>query len=178
MNRREFIKSFGLVGGALAVGGSITGCKSIPTVSQMTVMSELIGRSSGLIVNNTKISDKDKATVVEILNKVCEVTPADGQTYADCWYNAALDYVNPLSLDENVKTLILAAIKVAGEGVDYIFTKRYPDAKQYADLVAAAIHGFVDGFTSVVTPPNSTTVSTAKLVYDEEAYLYLKAKFL
>lgn len=57
------------------------------------------------------------------------------------------------------------------KALDYEFTVRYPKARQYEELVAAAVRGFTDGFLSVFTP--AEMFKTAPAVHDEEAYEYL-----
>lgn len=171
MKRKQFIKCAGLILLAGALFG-MSGCTTtIPTIEQITITGELIGRSSGMIVNAKELTTLQKHNIIEALNYVDAVIPEDGQTYSDAWTDAATKYAEDKKLDDKTKTIVNAAIKVAGAGVDYIFTKKYPDAKPYADIVNAAIEGFIYGFTAVVVPSTATPTK----VHDIEAYQYLKS---
>lgn len=172
INRREFLKNMTFGSCAIVVGSTITGCHTIPTAEQMMVTSELIGRASGKVIILTKITDEQKAILVQVLNKISIAVPTVNQSFEDCWMKAAQDYLPELKLDDSVCALILASVKVASKGIDYIFEKRHPEAKQYTDLVEAAIHGFIDGIMTVIVPPNNVTAVSS--VYDIEAYNYLK----
>ena len=61
------------------------------------------------------------------------------------------------------------AVSAATKGIDYLFDVKYPKAKEYKELVDAAIRGFTTGFLSTF----SDTVRAVQLDYDKDAYEYL-----
>ena len=76
-------------------------------------------------------------------------------------------------IDQGIGTISLAAFSIAVKGLDYLFDVRYPKAKQYEELVTAAVSGFTDGFLSVFKPVNDEK-SAQKYKADEAAYKWLK----
>lgn len=156
-----------------------SGCKSIPSVEIMKTTAASIGYAAGLVANETKINDKARNTIVEIVTEVSKVVPAQGQSFEDAWTPGAKELIAKLisdgKIDEGVGPVALAAFGVAVKGIDYIFDIRYPKAREYEELVAAAVSGFTEGFLSTFNPTNEEArVSAIKV--DEEAYKWLKAK--
>lgn len=155
----------------------LTGCKSVPTVEKMESIARLIGTSAGMVVNMTKIDEKSKAVVVEIMKIVETSVPKTDQTFSEAWTPIAKEHVAKLvqegKIDDGEAQLILTGFGLACDGLDYVFNVRYPKAKEYKELVEAAIHGFIGGFTSVV---NTSLKSTKDALYDEKALDYIKSK--
>lgn len=155
------------------------GCKSLPTVEVMKATATSIGYAAGLVVNETKIDDKVRNTIVDIMNAVARVVPQNGQTFEETWTPVAKDVVAKLTasgkIDEGVGEIALTAFGVAVKGVDYIFTVRYPNAREYEELVAAAVSGFTEGFLGVFKPVNGEEAKSANAKPDEAAYKWLKA---
>lgn len=155
------------------------GCKSLPTADVMRATATSIGYAAGIVANETKIDDKARNTIVEVMNAVAIVVPQEGQTFDEAWTPAAKGIVAKLiaagKIDERGGTIALTAFGVAVKGVDYIFTVRYPKAREYEELVAAAVSGFADGFLTVFKPVDGEEAKSAKIKADEAAYKWLKA---
>lgn len=153
-----------------------TGCKTLPTPEVMKSTAKSIGVAAGMVANETPINDKARNTVVAIMEEVAKVTPKEGQSFEDAWTPVAKEIVAKLiaegKIDEGVGNLSLVAFGFVVKGLDYIFTVRYPKARQYEELVSAAIAGFTEGFLSVFKPVNSEK-GTFK-PFDEDAYKWLK----
>jgi len=171
----------------------VSGCKTLPTPETMETTSYAIGVSTGLVANMTKIDDDSRNAICDIMGAVATVIPEDGQTFEDAWMDVAKRHTQAL-IDKGTITqaqgeLILAAVRLAVKGIDYVFI-RYPEAKQYKELVTAATRGFCNGFLTVFKPVNGEKVSctamcpcssNAEMVkvggvwipYDEAAYKYL-----
>lgn len=154
----------------------VTGCKSLPSADKMKSSATSIGAAAGYVANLTKISDKARVTVIAITEKVAQVTPKEGQSFADAWTPVAQElvekYVAEGKITKNAGKVALAAFGVAVKGIDYLFDVRFPKARQYEELVAAAVSGFTDGFLSVFTPPNGA--KPAAIEPDAEAVEWLQ----
>lgn len=161
---------------------ALAGCKSIPTPEAMKATSTAVGAAAGLVANETKIDDKARNAVIEIVGKVSSVTPDKGQTFEDAWTPVAKEVVAKLiaegKLDDGTGQLALMAFGIAVKGIDYIFDIRYPKAREYEELVAAAIKGFTEGFLSTFTPANGDAVRATipSPAPDEEALKWLREK--
>lgn len=164
------------------VGVVAAGCKSVPSAEKMETVSAAIGCSAGLVLDLTKIDEDSRETVIEVINEVARCAPAEGQTFEDAWMPIAKEKIDELvqrgKIDAGEGVIVLAATRVACLGIDYIFEVRYPKAKQYKELVFAAINGFSGGFLSVFKPVNmlKSANDAERIVYDKEAYEYLKEK--
>ena len=160
----------------------ITGCKGIPTPETMKTTATAVGAAAGLVANETKIDDAARNTVVAIVEEVARVTPKPGQTFEDAWTPVAKDVVAKLVTDGKISEgqgqLALAAFGIAVKGIDYLFDIRYPKAREYEELVAAAISGFTEGFLTVFKPVDANVKGTpAKAVEpDAEALKWLREK--
>lgn len=186
-NRRDFMKGVFMATATVGVGSTLTGCKSIPTAEAMYSTSLAIGYATGMIANQCKIKAEDRQVVIDIVNIVSQTIPEQGQTFEEAWTPIAKAHVQKLidegKIDQKVGDIILSAFAVVVKGIDYIFEVRYPKAKEYKDLVVAAIDGFTTGFLTVFKPENPETVNgecdanceRALRWYDREAYDYLKA---
>jgi hypothetical protein len=157
----------------------IVGCKE-PTVESMTVTATAVGRAAALVVNETGIDAKTRETIVDVLGTVAKVTPAPGQSFEDAWTPVVNETVDKMVADGKISdtqgVLVKSAFSVIVKGLDYIFTVRYPKAKEYEDLVTAAITGFSNGFLEVFKVEPTKTVSSATIDFDKEAFEYLKKR--
>jgi hypothetical protein len=158
---------------------AITGCKSLPTVDKIESVSRLAGTSAAMVVNMTKIDEQSKAVIIEIMDKVELAVPQTNQTFTEVWTPIAKEYVAKMvadgKIDEGQGQLILSGFTIACNGIDYVFDVRYPKARQYKELVEAAVHGFIAGYKSV--SPSVSLKSGGKAPdYDKEVYNYLKVK--
>lgn len=154
------------------------GCKSIPTADKIESVAQLVGVSAGMVVNMTKIDPASKATVIEIM-KIAEATvPKTNETFVAAWTPIAKTYVDKLVADGKVDRvqgdLILTGFGIACRGLDYVFDVRYPKARQYEELVSAAVHGFIGGFTSVVNVEAVKLPATLP-EYDKGAFDHLRS---
>ena len=171
---------YGMVMAAAAMV-AIAGCKSLPTPEVMESTASSIGIAAGLVANETKIDDKARNTVVEIIGEVARVVPKKGQSFEDAWTPVAKEVVAKLvaegKITEGIGTISLAAFGVAVKGVDYIFDIRYPKAREYEELVSAAVKGFTSGFLTVFKPVNGEDgVKAAAAKADKDAFVWLKKK--
>ena len=162
--------TIGLLAAALAV---VVGCK--PTVEQMKTTATAVGYAAGLVANETPIKDDARNAIVEILGDVRSCVPAEGQTFSDAWTpvikSKVAEFVASGKIDAATGELVTAAAVMAAKGVDYLFDVRYPDARQYEELVAAGVSGAVDGFLAAFKPVNAKLVAQE---YDKKAYEYFK----
>lgn len=164
--------TIGLLAAALAV---VVGCK--PTVEQMKTTATAIGYAAGLVANETPIKDDARNAIVEILGDVRSCVPAEGQTFADAWTpvikSKVAEFVASGKIDAVTGELVTTVAVMAAKGVDYLFEVRYPEARQYEELVAAGVSGAVDGFLTAFKPVDDNAKG-AKVEYDKKAYEYFK----
>ena len=179
-DERTIEMKFGKMMAAIAAAATIVyaGCKSLPTAEVMKSTATSIGYAAGLVANETKIDDKARNTIVEIVNEVAKVVPAKGQKFEEAWTPVANGIVAKLiangKITDGIGTISLAAFGIAVKGIDYIFDIRYPKAREYEELVAAAVSGFTEGFLTIFKPANDAPKG---MVYkaDDAAYKWLKA---
>ncbi|MBO6031744.1 MAG: hypothetical protein J6Q22_09745 [Prevotella sp.] len=159
-----------------AVSVAMSGCKKLPTADVMKKTATSIGVAAGLVANETKIDDKTRNAVVAIMEEVARVTPKEGQTFADAWTPVAKEVISKLvaegKITEGIGTIALGVFGIAVKGIDYIFDVRYPKARQYEELVAAAVSGFTEGFLTVFKPVDSA--KSVSFTADEDAVKWLK----
>lgn len=168
-----------LIGMLVAAMAVVTGCK--PTVEQIKTTATAIGYAAGLVANQTEIKDDARNAIVEVLNEVRGCIPAEGQSFADAWEPVIKSKVAELvaagKIDETTGTIVTSVALMAAKGVDYLFGVRFPQARQYADLVAAGASGAIDGFLTVFKPvdcDDCTPKARAAKEYDKEAYEYFQ----
>ena len=159
ISRKDFIGRLFVCGAAgTAPTLVLTGCHSVPTPEAMFQTAQAVGFSAGMICNLTKISDKDRAIVCDIMNIVGQVLPEQGQSFEDAWGKVAKDHLALLvqqgKISQVEADIIFAAFTTAVKFVDYLFNVRYPKAKEVKELVFAATNGFVVGFLTVFKPAN------------------------
>ena len=170
---------------SLAFAASLLlGCKSVPSVDTMYTTAKLVGFSTGMVANMTKISDTDRNTVIDIVEKVATVVPATNQSFKAAWMPIAQEHVAALiekgKIDEGEGEIILLAFDTVVTGIDYLFDVRFPKAKEYVSLTVAGIDGFAYGFLTVFKPVNVSDTLEAKDAayadYDKAAYEYLNQR--
>ena len=162
----------GIMAMALA---AIVGCT--PSEEQIKNTATAIGYAAGLVANETPIKDEARNAVVEVLNEVRSCIPAEGQSFAQAWEPVIKSKVAELvaagKIDAATGELVTSVALMAAKGVDYLFDVRFPEAKQYAELVAAGASGAIDGFLTVFKPVDAKSATTIER--DEEAYKWFKA---
>ena len=172
------IKTAVIVLSAAAIATCI-GCKSLPTPEKMQSVASAIGTAAGLVANETKIDDNARNTIVAIVGEVAMVVPKQGQTFEEAWTPVANALVKKLIADgkitKEIGTISLTAFTVVTKGIDYIFDVRYPKAREYEELVSAAVSGFTSGFLTVFKPVNGESARGLETKADKEAYKWLKA---
>ena len=162
--------------GALALAiAAIVGCT--PTESQIKTTATAIGYAAGMVANETPIKDEARNAVVEVLSEVRSCIPADGQSFAEAWKPVIEDKVAELvsagKIDEATGALVTSVALMAAKGVDYLFDVRYPEARKYANLVAAGASGAIDGFLTTFKPVDAKSAKSP-VAYDKKADDYLK----
>ena len=102
----------------------LSGCKTLPTPAELETASYAIGVSTAMVCNMTKISDKDRQIVIDIMNEVKYCCPTAGQTVVDAWTKTAQDYVKKLvdakEITETEGLLIFKTFGVVASAADYI----------------------------------------------------------
>lgn len=169
-----------IVGAIASMMAVATGCKSVPTDSQMFTTAYAVGAAAGLVADMTKIDDTSRNAIIDIMNEVESCVPETNQTFTAAWTPIAERHIAKLieegKLDLGQGILVAKTFNVAVNGIDYLFEVRFPKAKQYQDIVSAATHGFCGGFLATFKPANNM-MSISNVTYDVEAYDFLKAKF-
>lgn len=163
-----------MIAAVSAVAFMFSGCKSVPSTDSMYAISSSIGKTAGLAVELSKASQEVKDGIVKVLDIASATVPATNETFVAKWTPIIETEVQKLIDNGKVTAeegkVIKHAMYVACEGIDLIFI-RYPVAKQYKELVSAAVDGFCTGFKSVIT-----TTFAVSPDFDQEAYTYLKMK--
>ena len=171
-------KSFMTAVFAALMSVSVIGCKSIPTVGQLESASYMVGTTTGVICNMTKISDKDRQIIIDIVTEISHYTPTQSETLAQAWTKIAKEHTAKLVDEGKITaeegTLILNVFSSVADAGEYIVEVRWPKIIEYADLMAAATRGFSNGFLTTFTPVNSNSLQSAPI--DRQAYDYLTAK--
>ena len=161
---------------ALAVA---VGCKSIPTADELYATSKAVGVAAALVANQTKINDKSRNVIVEIINQVDAYVPTTNETVSVAWNKIAEKRVQILvdekKIDADQTDLILSTFKVCTKSIDYLVYTRFPAVGKDIVLVESAAHGFCEGFLSYFKPVNDA-VSAGYATFDKAAYDYLSAK--
>lgn len=161
-----------------AVAALLTGCKSVPTPEQAELMSKMIGVSAAAVANAVDIDNVARAEVAKIVAEVKDVVPSTNETFSSAWTPVATEHVQKLvdakKITDAQATMIVLAFDVAMKGADYIFDVRYPEARQYANVVEAAAHGFCDGFLSTFNTSDAMSATPVSNKMDDDAYIWLK----
>ena len=161
----------------IALSIILVGCKSVPTVETMSATAKSVGVAAAAVCNVSGLDAESKTAIINIMNVVDDVVPTNSQKFVDAWMPIANAEVKKLvdegKIDDGKGAIILAAVNVACKGVDYIFDIKYPKAREYEELVSAAVHGFNDGFLATITPNEKLSASPSATM-DKDAYEYLK----
>lgn len=177
----EMKKTGKLIAAVAAATAIFAGCasSSVPTVEQMAVAAKSVGAAAGLVANAVKIEAGQRATVREIVADVQKCVPATNQTFAAAWTPIATEKTAKLvevkKLTDAQANVVLAAFGAAVDGIDYLFSVKYPAAKTQAELVNAAASSFCEGFLATFKADDAA-VAAAPVEYDTEAYKWLVEK--
>jgi len=172
----------GLVAVCLA---ALVGCKSgLPSSEKMYGASYSFGVAAALVANMTDMDAATRTSVAETLAVVSTIVPQTNETFEAAWMEKAKQHVASLvekgKITDAQGQVVLGVFQLAVKGIDYLFV-RYPEAKQYEELVVAAIDGFVKGFLSAFSPVASKACCAScgdggkfeSQTYDVRAYYYL-----
>jgi len=147
-----------------------SGCKDLPDAATIGSLSKAVGYAAGITCNLTKMSEKTKTNLVEILDIAAEVLPEKDQSFTEVWTPLVKDLVGKAVAEKKIENgegqLIILAMGVVTKGLDYVFDVRWPNAKKYTDLVAAGTKGFVEGFKSVL----KVSLAKGEFPYDKAEY--------
>lgn len=167
----------------LAATAVLAGCvdnNELPTPDQMASAAKAVGSAAGLVANASKIEASQRDLVREIVAEAQKCVPVANQTFAQAWTPIAAEKTAKLvaakKLTDAQAVLVQSAFAVAIDGVDYIFTVRYPAAKTQLDLLNAAATGFCEGFLAAFPASATPMAASAKPGYDVAAYDWLVAK--
>lgn len=163
----------GIIAAAMVVA---TGCKTTPTVDTMYSASYAIGVSAALVMNQTKINDRDRNIIIDIVNKVDSSVPSTNSTFTVAWTPIAQQHIDELvtqgKIDAPEGSIIMSLFAAGVKTLDYIVYKRYPVVGQNVELLESTTHGFCTGLLTYYKPANSLSISPT-LVKDEEAYTHM-----
>jgi len=146
----------------LALGMIVAGCKTVPSSGTVYTLSEAVGVAAGeaciLAMEQGKFDDKTRTVTLEVLDIVARVTPDTNTTFTAAWTPVVTEvvdkYIAEGKIDAFQGMMIKTAMSLVTQALDYEFDVRHPTWKQYQDVVSAAVHGVVDGFTMVIKPVN------------------------
>ena len=166
---------------SLALGLAIVvGCATIPTPTSINATATAIGYAAGLVVDQTKIKDSDRNTLVIVLNEVRSCVPSEGQSFVDAWTPVIQAKVAELieagKLTKESGAMVTSLAILSAQAVDYMFDIRFPQAKQYEELVRAGVSGAIDGFLAAFKPANDCDGCSEKsaIKFDKEAYQWFQ----
>lgn len=160
----------------------LTGCTDQLTVEKMTLISRSAGMAAGAVCKISTVDANSLTALTNILVKVSASLPTQTKTFVDTWNPIIVEdvskFVSSGKLTESQASIIKTAMVAIEEGLDYLFTVRYPEAKQSIEFVSAGITGFKDGFISTISPV-SETLSLSPIDYEEyaKALEYFRPRF-
>ena len=169
----------------MSVALVFTGCKSIPTPAEIETASYTIGISTAMVCNMTKIGDKDRQVMIDIVGEIRYCCPTSGHSLVESWTviasNHVVDLVKEKKITEAEAKVILDVFDTVLVTADYMVRTRWPIISERIDL---ATSGFCNGFLAVFKPTNQATFSTSvksvtpdvRVKYDEETYNYLMSQ--
>ena len=170
-----------------AIMALFAGCKTLPSSGTVYALSEAIGMAAGkaceLAMANKHFDDKTRTTTLTILNVLEETIPLTNETFTAKWTPVVNELVAKFIEDGKIDApqgeLIKLAMGMVTSALDYEFDVRHPKWKAYQDIVSAAVHGFVAGYTYVIKPVNAErmAVPLVEREYDVDTYEFLKAGF-
>ncbi len=155
----------------------LVGCKKPPTANTVNSVSYAIGVSVALVLNQVELGATEKNAITEIVALINTATPTSNTTFTVAWAPIAENYLTKLVTEGKLavakKNLISSLFTKATQTLDYIVYKKYPELKANVELVAAATHGFCNGFLSLYnTTVNKAMSAGQKPDYDKDAYNY------
>lgn len=173
---KKLYYSFAVLGLALGIVG--LGCKSIPSNDAMYSTSYAIGVASGMVAQETSLDKETSSVICDIFEIVSECTPETNLTFSSSWTPLAKTHIDKLIADGKLTkaqgVLVEKTFGVLVTGIDYIFEVRFPNAKQYKDIVSAAIKGFTKGCITVMRNSGEERGLEGAIVVDLKAYKWIK----
>ena len=172
----------------MSVALVFTGCKSIPTPAEIETASYAIGVSTAMVCNMTKIGDKDRQVMIDIVGEIRYCCPTSGHSLVESWTviasNHVVDLVKEKKITEAEAKVILDVFDTVLVTADYMVRTRWPVINERIDLAVSATSGFCNGFLAVFKPTNQATFSASvkgvtpdvRVKYDEETYNYLMSQ--
>jgi len=152
MKRLAFI--VGLVS-VLTVGLTVTGCKTVPGADTVRTVAKAGGVATGISLNFCDIDAEAGTAITNIVTRLKEVTPNEGETLEDAWIRTAQVHTDILvargDLTPRQGAMVMAGFRLAVKGYDLLLVY-YPQIALYAELTAAAIDGFSEGFLATYKP--------------------------
>ena len=73
-----------------------TGCDKEPSVEKITSTATAVGKAAGFVANQTKMDNKSRTVVIEIVTKASAVVPGKDQSFAEAWSPIAKEVVDKL----------------------------------------------------------------------------------
>lgn len=177
-----------ILGTLMSVALVFTGCKSAPTPAKIETKSYAIGVSTAMVCNMTKISDRNRQTIIDIVGEIMYCCPTSGQSLVEIWTviasNHVVDLVKEKKITEAESKVILDVFDTVLVTADYMVRTRWPIISERIDLAVSATSGFCNGFLTVFKPTNKITFSVSttrdesnvRIKYDEDAYNYLMSQ--
>jgi len=108
----------------------LIGCKTTPSTEVLYATSYSIGVSAALVLDQTKLDDNARNTIIDIVGKIDESVPQTNVTFYAAWMNIAATHVEKLiesgKIDKSQGTIIMTAFSAAVQTLDYIVYKRFP----------------------------------------------------
>lgn len=148
------------------------GCDKLPSAEKIENVSKTIGYAAGLTCDLTKVSDKTRTVTLEVMDIVDDVIPLTNQTFIAAWTpvidETISNFVNKGKITASEGVIVKAVMAAVTQGLDYVFEVRWPKAKEYKELVSAAVRGFTEGFKTVIKPANMK--AAAGFDYDEDEF--------
>ena len=148
------------------------GCDKLPSADKIENVSKTIGYAAGLTCDLAKMSDKARTVTLEVMDIVDDVVPLTNQTFTAAWTpvieETVAKFVNEGKITSGEGAIVKTAMGAVTQGLDYVFEVRWPKAKDYKELVSAAVRGFTEGFKTVIKPVNMK--AAANFDYDEEEF--------
>lgn len=170
-----------------AIMAVFAGCKTVPSTGTVYALSEAVGMAAGkaceLAMADKHFDDKTRTTTLTILHVLEDAIPNTNETFTVAWTpivnELTAKFVAEGKIDATQGELIKLAMGMVTQALDYEFDIRHPNWKQYQDIVSAAVHGFVAGYTYVIKPVNASRMAIPldNREYDVETYNFLKTKF-
>lgn len=161
-----------LISSVIALCAVLVGCDKLPSEEKISNLSKTIGYAAGLSCDLAKMDDATRRVTLEVMDIVDDVVPQTNESFTVAWKPLIESTVNKFvtdgKIDEKQAAIVKTVMNAVTMGIDYMFDVRWPEAKNYKNLVSAAVHGFTEGFKTVIRPPDMLTA--AKFDYDEKEF--------